>query len=157
MILLFPCREPVGGVWVYVPDWELPWDSHKVCWTLVFGKLSNSTLHRKGSLKPFFIDNYNIIKVGDSDGPSVWWEVLLMKRNLLRDCKRHVGFGTPPGIITSSDSVMGLSEGEGQACLQPRVKAVTSHALRFNYRGEAPASSGSVSALLRHSTSSKCL
>ena len=80
-----------------------------------------------------------------------------MKRNLLPGCRRQMGFGMTPGVITSLGSVTDLNEGEGQACLQPRVKVVNSHTLRFNYGGEAPASSGSVSALLRRSASSKCL
>lgn len=72
-----------------------------------------------------------------------------MKRNLLPSCKIQTGLGMTPGIITRLDSVTDLNGGEGQACLQSGVEVVNSHRLRFNYGGEAPASSGPVSALWR--------
>ena len=79
-----------------------------------------------------------------------------MKRNPLPGCKTQMGFGQTPGVITGVDSAGDLNEGAGQASCS-RVKVGNSHMLRFNYGGEASASAGPVSTLLRLLTDRKCL
>lgn len=97
------------------------------------------------------------MRVGGCEGLASRGEALRMKRKFLPSCKTQTAAGLTPAAVTGLDSVVGLNGGAGQAGLRSGVKGASSHTLRFNYGGEASASSRPASAPVRPSTYSRRL